>query len=145
MIVIEAILSNEIPKSHKDRIYTIINELFNNSLEHGILRLDSSLKSTPEGFTNYYEQRQNRLENLSSGEILINISNKYNKTGGILSIDMHDSGNGFDFESILSGEQNSNIYSGRGIMLVNSICETLVYTDHGRKVSAVYSWDYDWI
>jgi len=144
MIVIEGILSNNIPHKHKDRIYTIITELFNNSLEHGILGLDSNCKATPEGFSEYYEQRKKRLSDLSNAEISIKVDNSNSvQGGGRLTIELHDSGRGFDYEVFLSGNKNSNIFSGRGIMLVKSICEKLTYKDNGRNVVAEYIWDYD--
>lgn len=141
MIIIDAILSNNIPVSHKDRIYTIITELFNNSLEHGLLGLDSSLKSTPEGFSEYYEQRQLRLENIQNGNISIKVENHKDTTGGKLRIELCDTGQGFDFERLLQQPMNNNIFSGRGIFLVKSICESLEYSDYGRKVVAIYDWD----
>ena len=143
MIVIDGILSNNIPHKHKDRIYTIITELFNNSLEHGILGLDSSWKATPEGFSEYYEQRKKRLLDLCNAEISITVENSNTVRGGRLRIELHDSGQGFDYELFLSGNKNSNIFSGRGIMLVKSICEKLIYKDNGRNVVAEYMWDYE--
>ncbi|NHJ88028.1 MAG: fused response regulator/phosphatase [Asgard group archaeon] len=143
LIVIDGILTNNFPLKHKDRIYTIITELFNNSLEHGILSLDSKWKSTPEGFSEYYEQRQKRLSNLEVAKISIKVVNTNSVHGGKLEIELHDSGSGFDYESIASGVQDSNIFSGRGIMLVKSICEKLQYSDSGKKVIAEYTWEND--
>ena len=42
---------------HKDKLFMIASELYNNALEHGILKLPSELKNTVGGFEAYYQQR----------------------------------------------------------------------------------------
>ena len=37
-------------------IYTVLSEMFNNALEHGLLKLDSKLKADSTGFHQYYEK-----------------------------------------------------------------------------------------
>ena len=141
MNITSAIMSQNIPDCHKDKIFTIITELYNNSLEHGILGLDSALKSSPEGFSDYYMQRELLLSELTEADIKINITNKSNDNGGTLIIEQKDSGNGFDYNSVRT--PNSNIYSGRGIILVRSLCKSLTYSENGTRVIAEYVWDYD--
>ena len=143
MIVLDAIMSNKIPSAHKDRIYTIVTELFNNSLEHGLLQINSDLKSTPEGFSEYYIQRMKRLENLDAGSISIKVENIKENCGGRLIFTIADTGEGFDYFKFIDGKFMSNIYSGRGIMLVKSICEKLEYSNNGSEVHAEYLWDYE--
>ena len=140
MKILDGIMNNNIPDSHKDRVYTIVTELFNNSLEHGLLELDSNLKSTPEGFSEYYLQRTKRLDGLDNGTISVTIENNKLKNGGILNFEFHDTGQGFDYIKFLEGNAVTNIYSGRGIMLVKSICNKIEYSDNGRSVYAEYIW-----
>lgn len=142
MNITSAIMSQNIPDSHKDKIFTIITELYNNSLEHGILGLDSALKSSPEGFSEYYTMREVLLSQLDDAKIHISISNKLQDCGGILIIEQKDSGNGFDYTGLYNQPAN-NIYSGRGIILVRSLCKTLTYSEKGTRVIAEYVWDYD--
>ena len=54
-------------ENHKSHLFTIIHELLNNSINHGVLRLDSSLKKEPEGFVEYYQERKKALEFLEKG------------------------------------------------------------------------------
>jgi two-component system, HptB-dependent secretion and biofilm response regulator len=44
--------------AHRERLYTILAELFANALEHGLLGLNSALKQTPQGFVAYYTARE---------------------------------------------------------------------------------------
>jgi len=39
----------------------ILSELFNNALDHGILKLDSSLKQHEEGMEKYFDERAKTL------------------------------------------------------------------------------------
>ena len=58
----------------RQQLYTVFSELFSNSLDHGILGLDSGLKQTADGFARYYLERESRLAELTHGKIKINIS-----------------------------------------------------------------------
>ena len=143
MNITTAIMSQNLPESHKDKIFTILTELYNNSVEHGILGLDSNLKSSPEGFSDYYMQRERFLENLMEANIQLNITNKCTEKGGILHFVQKDSGRGFDSLSIFKSHKSDNPYSGRGIMLVRSLCNSVIYSENGTHVSAEFEWYYD--
>ncbi len=60
-------------------MYTVLSELFNNALEHGILHLDSKLKSEADGFQLYYENRETSLQALKAGHIKIRIESQLGK------------------------------------------------------------------
>lgn len=127
-------------------LYTIFTELFVNALDHGVLGLSSELKSSPEGFTRYFSERDKRLNQLVSGSI--NLALKYftAKQGGKLIITVQDSGPGFDFTSAVeklqsAKEQDTNAaYSGRGLQLVYELCDSLKFKENGTLVEAVYTW-----
>ena len=55
----------------RSNIFTVVSELYNNALDHGILKLDSDLKDSPDGFMEYFMERENRLAELEGGEIEI--------------------------------------------------------------------------
>lgn len=121
------------------QIFTVLSELYTNALEHGILRLDSSVKKTQNGFFEYYRQREQRLAQLSEGLITIEMTHR-SETGesGVLTLIVEDSGKGFDvserFYSMNSGAKNT--LSGRGIPLINSLCHSLKYYGCGNRVVA---------
>ena len=59
---------------HWQLLNTILTELFANALDHGVLGLSSSLKSSPEGFSQYYHERTKRLERLVYGYIRVELN-----------------------------------------------------------------------
>lgn len=126
---------------HKERIYTTLSEFFTNSLEHGLLGLKSSLKSDASGFHEYFEKKESRLAKLQEGNITINLSQKKIDKDWYIIIEVEDSGEGFvRKESVVPLDGNVG-YSGRGIPLVNKICESVEYNDAGNSVKAIYSLD----
>lgn len=122
---------------HQDKLFTIVSELFNNALEHGVLKLDSSIKNTTEGFEEYYQLRESRLNNISNQKI--DISMRYvHSTPNRIELQITDSGDGFDHEKVLNSDANSTVLHGRGISLLRTLCSKLEYSDAGRKVTAHY-------
>ncbi|MEP4892014.1 MAG: SpoIIE family protein phosphatase [Aliiglaciecola sp.] len=111
---------------------TVISELFMNSLDHGILKLNSDIKKSTEGFFEYFKIRNQRLKELKQGEIKISIN--YQPKDSLLSITLTDSGDGFDYQSLQS-QQESDTY-GRGISLIKTLCQSVQYFNHGRSVLA---------
>lgn len=129
---------------HWQSLYTIITELFINALDHGVLGLNSSLKNSAEGFSQYFKERTKRLDKLTSGFIRIELYYFPFEHGGKMSISIKDSGSGFDTFNVFKEQscaQNEGIkLSGRGIELVNQLCDTLDYQDNGASVIANYVW-----
>jgi len=124
---------------HKERLYTVLSELFTNSLEHGLLGLDSSLKSSPDGFMEYFEQRGLRLAELDDALISIDMSSAKIDGDWFITINVKDSGKGFvQTKPTVSLDKNTGL-SGRGIELVNQVCESVEYNEIGNEVRVVYS------
>lgn len=135
----------EVPalRSMGGQLFTVVSELFSNAFEHGVLKLDSTLKSSAAGFAEYYKLRQQRLDALSQGYIKINMThNSDNCRSGIFSLAIEDSGDGFDYPVKLDcyEKQIKNNFSGRGIPLIYSLCHSLEYQGCGNKVVAEIHW-----
>ncbi|CAA0109068.1 Response regulator PleD [BD1-7 clade bacterium] len=135
---------HEIPalRSRSGDLLAILSELYSNALEHGVLGLDSVLKSSATGFAKYYEQRQTRLKTLSEGYILISIACRGDAAEGYFTVSITDSGDGFDTEKLIRrlDDTNSHPYSGRGIALVNSLADELRFNAKGNQVTASLRW-----
>ncbi|MBF0612701.1 MAG: SpoIIE family protein phosphatase [Magnetococcales bacterium] len=138
--IVNAVMTLQAPAGHRERIYTILAELFSNSLDHGLLGLDSRLKITPEGFVNYYAQREERLACLQEGFIRVHMHHKPTAEGGELTIRLEDSGPGFDVDNVKSSLDGNLGQSGRGIALIRSLCRELFYEKRGTIAQAVYCW-----
>lgn len=121
-------------------LFVIISELYNNSLDHGLLELDSRVKSSPNGFSLYYAQREQRLKKLDKGFIHIRLEFHGSKPHGQLAVEVEDSGGGFNYQEIAPLQKKQKLYSGRGIALVQSLCTDLNYLGKGNKVRAIFSW-----
>lgn len=136
---------------HWQSLYTILTELFVNALDHGVLKLDSSLKDSAEGFSQYFNERAKRLDSLSSDNVnapdnFVRITLEYFHLahGGKMIINIKDSGQGFDIVDVMkknsSAMENGIKLSGRGVELVHQLCDTLEYLNEGTSVTASYIW-----
>ncbi len=143
-ILINQIQEIEGPGEQWHGLFTVLTELYVNALDHGVLKLDSTLKSSPEGFAKYFEDKERRMAELGSGYIKIKIQHHSTDFGGVLSIMIIDSGGGFEFSPWIDADSthqlSSNQFSGRGIKLVRELCDTLSYHDNGSMVKATYPW-----
>ena len=130
-------------KAHRDILYTLLAELYNNALEHGLLLMDSSLKQSPEGFADYYTLRNQRLADLREGELVIQLSLQpgEGERPSRLRVRFTDSGPGFDAGAMMEGLEDSEDSFGRGISLVQSLCDKLTYSNGGRTVDLTYILD----
>ena len=122
---------------HRDKIFTILSELYSNALEHGVLGLDSSLKNSADGFEQYYKERESRLQSISGHAISIDFS--YTKgSPDSLKLVMTDTGAGFDYEATMKPSSKDNDPHGRGVSLLRSLCSDIQYSDGGRTVTVHY-------
>ncbi|MFT4966131.1 MAG: two-component sensor histidine kinase, partial [Colwellia sp.] len=136
---------------HWQSLYTILTELFINALDHGVLELNSSLKDSAEGFSQYFNERAKRLDKLVGNVInapddfvRISLKNFAFSHGGKMVINIKDSGQGFEVLKVIKDNSiaiNDGLkLSGRGIELVNKLCDTLEYQEKGTLVTASYIW-----
>ncbi len=118
-------------------LFLVLSELFNNALDHGVLKLNSAVKDQPDGMEHYYAERTRRLAELASGEIELRFEKLGCGTCGCLKIYVRDSGRGFDYSSRLSTDIADNQrHHGRGIALLDNVCERLQYLGDGSEVIA---------
>lgn len=141
------------------QLYTLLAELFSNALEHGVLELDSSLKTGPQGFGQYYLEREQALAALSDGCVRLTLTHRPLPVGGELIMEVTDTGTGFSYARYASGDTTAGVtsettpstgsaahakvqwdYSGRGITLIQQLSDELTYLDDGRSVRAVVRW-----
>lgn len=129
---------------HWQNLFTILTELFVNALDHGVLELSSELKASPDGFVEYFSEREKRLKLLTSGFVDITLRYFSIKNGGKILVNVKDSGQGFDYKKVegckINTPANQVELSGRGIQLVEQLCDDLQYLDNGSCVQACYVW-----
>ena len=128
-------------KSHKNYISLIITELFNNALDHGILAMDSSLKTTKQGFYQYYDERRTRLNRLESGVIVLELEYWRSPPEHAVIIRVGHDGISFDHKLVHSALENNQSAYDRGVALVRALCKELDYVDDGKLAVARYRWN----
>jgi len=126
---------------HRARIFTVLSELYNNALDHGVLGLDSAIKNDSDGFARYYQQRAKGLKELDVGFVSVSVDHRPTATGGELIFELTDSGAGFEVDKIV--KQGSKNYTGRGLPLLINLCDSIEYLEGGTSVQAIYRWDHD--
>ncbi|MBV7297844.1 ATP-binding SpoIIE family protein phosphatase [Enterovibrio paralichthyis] len=120
-----------------DLMCTVLSELINNALEHGLLGLESTLKTDDDGFLDYYIERQARLEALNDFAYL-EVGISFNPSKRELAFYITHNGEGFYYEDADSSLEDSVARCGRGIALVSELCDSFEYLDEGRSARGTY-------
>lgn len=139
-LMVNALMEIQGLHDHRQAIFIIVNELFANALDHGLLEMDSNVKSSPDGFMLYYNMKDQLLQNCNRGSIRFLFSHKATESGGRLTIKVRDSGCGFKRQETSLLEENAT-YSGRGLKLLEALCVSLSYHGKGNQVTAVFDWN----
>ena len=119
-------------------LYVILAETYNNALEHGVLCLDSRLKSGANGFSEYYASRERALSLLKDGFVRIDLDCRSADGRGELRIRVTDSGDGFP--ALKTPTDDASALHGRGLRLLHRLCASVRYTPPGNEVEAVFVW-----
>ena len=140
-IIIGQVMEMEGIEEERQSLFTVLTELYVNALDHGVLGLDSALKSDPSGFAQYFSEREQRLDNLQTGHVSFYLNVEQNEDSRSMKIRIEDSGKGFDYHNhdVLTADNNTSL-AGRGILLIKDLCESLNYQDAGNVVEAIYNW-----
>lgn len=122
-------------KEHGGEIFMILSELFNNALEHGLLKLNSGLKQQEDGMEKYFEERAMRLADAETGQIQLHLEKMLNEDGStFLRIRVKDSGDGFDCQHVGTKIVADTRRYGRGIALLYNLCRKVQFLGNGSEV-----------
>ena len=138
-ILVNYLLEMEELEAERQSLFTVITELYLNALDHGVLGLSSSLKSDPSGFAAYFQTRENRLASLEAGFIKFDVSVEQASARRSIVLRIEDSGDGFDFANFRPPSERDAL-SGRGILLIRDLCESLEYQGNGNIAIARFDW-----
>ncbi len=120
------------------QLFVILSELFNNALDHGLLRLDSRLKLDPSGMERYLEDRRTKLDQLTEGEIELEVEQFTLAERTWLRIVCRDSGPGFDHAGAMARVAASGSQPfGRGLALVRKIATGFQFNEAGNTATAM--------
>jgi len=133
--VVDLIANSIALKEHKGVINTLLSEMYNNALDHGILNLQSEEKSSAAAFHEYYKDREQLLKELEDAQIKIDIGYSLNNDTAELKIAMQHNGNAFDMPDDGASDDD---FHGRGMLLIEAICREVKYSDNGRNLTVIY-------
>ncbi|WP_095195814.1 fused response regulator/phosphatase [Pseudomonas sp. Irchel 3A7] len=128
-------------RTQSGALYSVLAELYSNALEHGVLGLDSNLKSDVAGFARYYQQRNSRLDELQDGYVRVHLQVTPQGEGGCLVIRVEDSGKGFDVERVMERPVDPVRLSGRGVNLIRQLGHNASWSDDGRSARVEFFWE----
>lgn len=125
---------------HHAALYVILSELFNNALDHGLLKLDSRLKHGAEGFEHFLHLREERLRMLRNASIEIEIEKVMLEGRYGVRVRVLDSGAGFDYAPLFAGSGDGPMMGqyGRGLALVRGVAYRLEFAGKGNEAIAYY-------
>jgi len=142
-ILVNYLMEMEKLEAERQSLFTVVTELYLNALDHGVLDLDSNLKADPAGFEAYFQTRESRLATLDSGHVIFNLSVEQESTRRSILLRIEDSGKGFDYENHDPPLDGGAALSGRGILLIQDLCESLEYHGKGNIAIARFGWSTD--
>lgn len=119
-------------------LFTVLRELFTNAVEHGLLKMDSRIKSEANGFALFCEERDRRLQAATQGSARVRICDRGDGKNE-LQIEVEDTGEGFDALSYQPPPPEELLPHGRGIALVRGLCTDVQYSPRGNYVRAVFA------
>ena len=130
----EIMKQNKVDILLRKKAFTVLAELINNAIDHGVLNLESSLKSDFSGFAEYLEKREAALSKLTESE-KVHIDFNYCNQNREISFGIIDSGKGYQRKNVAIMKQDA--LSGRGIKLVEELCQEYVVHAPGNHSSVV--------
>ncbi len=137
-ILVNHLLEMEELESERQSLFTVITELYVNALDHGVLGLDSDLKSDAAGFAEYFKERELRLAALEAGHVIFDISVEQLADVRRIHLRVEDSGKGFDYDNYRPSTESDQKLSGRGIVLIEDLCNSLSYEGSGNVAKASF-------
>lgn len=132
--IVELLKSHNLPMIFVQRVFTVLTELYVNALEHGVLKLESGLKSEPDGFIRYYEEKEQRIAALTA-EDCIELHMHWLAEPQQLHLHIADSGEGFTCGK-QSIDQEQSLH-GRGFTLIEQLTDYFEITPPGSNFRLV--------
>ncbi len=117
-------------------VFLVVSEMISNAIDHGILKLESSLKEKADGFTYYFRERERRLEQLTNDDTIeLRLVWEANGAQSKLHVSVQDSGAGYCYQE--RNTQESDGLSGRGLQLIRNLAQQVEVVAPGNLIRAV--------
>jgi DNA-binding response OmpR family regulator len=125
--LVEMIESYGFSQSFCQRVFTVLTELLVNSVDHGILNIQSNLKKTD--FIAYLDGKSEAIQSLSDNQkVAVSVNWDANKKA--LGLTVSDSGNGYLVKTDIPISSDQSY--GRGLSIVSSLCNEFAYDQNNN-------------
>ena len=118
-----------------DRIYTATQEAVMNAVLHGNLRIEAGLRDNIERFMEFHESIERKLALPETSGGTVRVDALWNSK--MLYVVIRDSGDGYDKAAVPSLSEtlgDSPAGSGRGLSILEAICDRVVLLHGGRAI-----------
>ncbi|MDZ4261992.1 MAG: fused response regulator/phosphatase, partial [Pseudomonadota bacterium] len=116
--------------------FLVVSEMVSNSIDHGILKLDSSIKEEVDGFGHYFKVRSKRLAQLTDADFIeLHLTWDASNIEPHLEVSVRDSGSGYNFSA--TPNTCDLAFSGRGLKLIRNLAQTVEIHPPGNFIKAV--------
>lgn len=136
---------------HKEELFLIVSEEFNNLVEHGVLGLSSELKQQPNGFELFLQAKHEALMNLTEVAVEVKVENRvfsdtcgelilrfaYDQSQALLQSQKRELNHVVVADTLVLDEQR---YSGRGLFILSKVCRELKQSEDGHLVQVIFDW-----
>jgi DNA-binding response OmpR family regulator len=117
-------------------IFLVVSEMVSNAIDHGILKLDSSMKDDEGGFSHYFNEREKRLSQLTDLDFIeLHLIWQEGEDRPSLEVSVRDSGNGYNFCS--TKDACDLAFSGRGLRLIRNLAQSVEIHPPGNFIKAI--------
>lgn len=118
-----------------DRVYTATQEAVMNAVLHGNLRIEAGLRDNLERFVEFHESIESKLARPETAGGMVRVDALWNSK--MLYVVIRDSGDGYDRAAVPSLNEtldDSRTGSGRGLSILEAICDRVVLLHGGRAI-----------
>ncbi|MFK7733969.1 MAG: ATP-binding protein [Pseudomonadales bacterium] len=143
--ILDALIGSGLPESARADVHTVINELYVNALDYGVLAMSDSQKQEEDSFYEFHECRDQKLCRLAELgdtaqtwikiDCMLDIADRPR-----LEIVVADSGPGMTDASDeqKSAQLGSEKLTGRGLHIVRSLASELQFYGQKNQIKVVY-------
>lgn len=117
-------------------IFLVVSEMVSNAIDHGILKLDSSLKEVEDGFNQYFNEREKLLAQLTDTDFIeLQLAWSANSAVPHLEVSVFDSGSGYNYQERIAG--GDSLLFGRGLQLIRNLAQQVEVFPPGNRIKAI--------
>jgi anti-sigma regulatory factor (Ser/Thr protein kinase) len=138
---VEFLESHRIDEESVQAFRLLLSEALANAIEHGTLRLPSTLKEDPQH--PYNEVLKNRLKEIKPSQVFLKVRLLHEhgdcESTRAMDVEVTDSGPGFDWQSYMRdlGMPDPDRPYGRGLALINMIASHVGFNESGNSIRFV--------